>query len=62
LLGLTLAGLDLQAGTITISQQVLDLDNGLSIEPYTKNDRVRTLPLTPRLVGLLRIRLERHSP
>lgn len=58
LLGLTLAGLDLQAATITISQQVLDLDDGPSIEPYTKNDKVRTLPLTARLVALLRIRLE----
>ncbi len=58
LLGLTLAGLDLQAGAITVSQQVLDLDEGPSIEPYTKNDWVRTLPLTPRLVTLLRIRQE----
>jgi len=58
LLGLTLVGLDLQAATITVSQQVLDLDDGPSIEPYTKNDKVRTLPLTARLVALLRIRLE----
>lgn len=58
LLGLTLEGLDLQASTITVSQQVLDLDEGPSIEPYTKNDRVRTLPLTSRLVKLIRIRLE----
>jgi integrase len=58
LLGLTLEGLNLQAATITVSQQVLDLDDGPSIEPYTKNDKVRTLPLTPRLVRLLRIRLE----
>ncbi len=58
LLGLSLAGLDLQAATITISQQVLDLDDGPSIEPYTKNDKIRTLPLTGRLVALLRIRLE----
>lgn len=58
LLGLALDGLDLQAATITISQQVLDLDDGPSIEPYTKNDEVRTLPLTPRLVQLLRMRLE----
>jgi integrase len=58
LLGLTIEGVDIKAATITISQQVLDLDNGPSIEPYTKNDEVRTLPLTPRLVTLLRIRLE----
>jgi integrase len=58
LLGLTLVGLDLQAATITVSQQVLDLDDGPSIEPYTKNDKVRTLPLTARLVALCRIRLE----
>jgi integrase len=58
LLGLTLAGLDLKAMTITVSQQVLDLPGGPSIEPYTKNDKARTLPLTPRLVTLLRIRLE----
>jgi integrase len=57
LLGLTIAGLDLKAATITISQQVLDLDEGPSIEPYTKNDEARTLPVTPRLVALLKIRL-----
>jgi hypothetical protein len=38
LLGLTVAGIDFKAATITISQQVLDLDDGPSIEPYTKND------------------------
>lgn len=58
LLGLTIDGLDLKAATITINQQVLDLDDGPSIERYTKNDLVRTLPLTPRLIKLLRIRLE----
>lgn len=58
LLGLTLDGLDLQAATITIRQQVLDLESGTSIEPYTKNSQIRVLPLTPRLVGLLRIRIE----
>lgn len=58
LLGLALADLDLKAATITVSQQVLDLDNGPSIEPYTKNDKTRTLPLTPRLVTLLRFRIE----
>lgn len=58
LLGLTIEGIDLKAATITISQQVLDLDDGPSIEPYTKNDEIRTLPLTPRLVALVRIRLE----
>jgi integrase len=58
LLGLTTKGLDLQAATITISQQVLDIDGPPSIEPYTKNDLVRTLPLTPRLVRLLKIRVE----
>jgi integrase len=58
LLGLALAGLDLKAATITISQQVLDLPGGPSIEPYTKNDKVRALPLTPRLVALIKIRIE----
>lgn len=58
LLGLTVEGLDLTAAIITISQQVLDLDDGPSIEPYTKNDEARTLPLTPHLVALLTIRLE----
>jgi integrase len=58
LLGLALDGLDLQAATITISQQVLDLDDGVSIEPYTKNNRVRILPLTTRLVALIKVRLE----
>lgn len=58
LLGLTIAGVDLKAATITVSQQVLDLPGGPSIEPYTKNDKERTLPLTPRLVVLVKIRLE----
>jgi len=57
LLGLTIEGLDLKEATITIGQQVLNLDDGVSIEPYTKNDEPRTLPLTPRLVALLEIRL-----
>jgi|SRR4051812_19530362 integrase len=57
LLGLTIDGLNLGAATITISQQVLDLDEGPSIEPYTKNDEPRTLPLTARVVTLLEVRL-----
>ena len=57
LLGLTVEGFDLKAATITISQQVLDLDDGPAIEPYTKNDEARTLPLTPRLIALLKVRL-----
>jgi integrase len=57
LLGLTIDGIDRKAATITISQQVLDLDGGPSIEPYTKNDEARTLPLTPRLIALLEVRL-----
>jgi integrase len=57
LLGLALSGLDLKAGTITIAQQVLDVAGGPSIEPYTKNNRIRTLPLTPRLSTLIRVRL-----
>ena len=57
LLGLIIEGLDRMAATITISQQVLDLDGGPSIEPYTKNDEARTLPLTPRLLALLEVRL-----
>jgi len=58
LLGIAIEGVNLKTATITISQQVLDLDDGPSIEPYTKNGKARTLPLTPRLVALLRIRLE----
>jgi hypothetical protein len=44
LLGLPIAGVELKAATITISQQVLDLPGDPSIEPYTKNDKERTLP------------------
>jgi site-specific recombinase XerD len=58
LLGLPLAGLDLKAATNTVSQQVLDLPGSPLIEPYSKNDKERTLPLTPRLVTLIKIRLE----
>lgn len=58
LLGLEIAGLDLDRRTITIAQQVLDIDNRVSIERYTKNDRIRTLPLTPRQCAILRVRLE----
>jgi integrase len=36
---------------------VLDLDDGTSIEPYTKNDKARTLTLTPRIIALLKVRL-----
>lgn len=44
--------------TIDITQQVLDLDGGPSIEPYTKSDSgTRTLPLTPRLDEIIRARL-----
>jgi integrase len=58
LLGLEISGLDLDARTITIAQQVLDLDGKPSIERYTKNNRVRTLPLTARQCAILRARLE----
>ena len=57
LLGISIASIDLNAGTITISQQVLDLDGKPQIEPYTKNNRVRVLPLTSRLVTLVRGRM-----
>ncbi len=58
LLGLEIVGLDLDVSTITIAQQVLDLDGKPSIERYTKNNRVRTLPLTLRQCAILRARLE----
>ena len=57
LLGIPLANIDLDAGTLTISQQVLDIDGSTQIVPYTKNNRVRVLPLTPRLSGLVRGRM-----
>lgn len=58
LLGLEIAGLDLEVRTITVAQQVLDLDGGPSIERYTKSNRMRVLPLTPRQCALLALRLE----
>lgn len=66
-LGLRVDDLDLTAGTLTVARQVLDLPGGARIEDYTKNNKVRTLPLTPRLVELARIRLiqleaERDNP
>jgi integrase len=58
LLGLTIDGIDLDAASIAITQQVLDLDSRPSLEPYTKSGHsTRTLPLTAYLVRLLRIRL-----
>ena len=57
-LGIALNGIDLAAGTLTISQQVLDLAGKPSIERYTKNDTARTLPLSPRLIARVRERLE----
>lgn len=56
-LGIALGGIDLKAGTLAISQQVLDLAGKPSIEPYTKNNETRTLPLTPRLIARVRERL-----
>jgi integrase len=58
LLGIPINALDLQAGTITVRQQVLDLDHGPTIQLSTKNNLVRVLPLTPRLVEVLRVRLQ----
>lgn len=56
-LGLRIRDVDLDNATLTVAQQVLDLDGvGPSIEDYTKNNKVRTLPLTPWLVSLLRVR------
>lgn len=57
LLGLRIGDVDLKKATLTVAQQVLDLPGGPRIEDYTKNDKVRTLPLTARLVALLRVRL-----
>lgn len=57
LLGLTIQSVDLKAGTLTIAQQVQDLGGVPTILPFTKNNEVRTLPLTPRLVALVRRRM-----
>lgn len=56
-LGVALDNIDLQNATIQINQQVQDLDTGTKIVPYTKNDETRTLPLTPRLLALIRQRM-----
>lgn len=58
LLGLEIGQLDLEARTIVVTQQVLDIEGKPSLERYTKNDRVRTLPLTVRQCGILCFRLE----
>src|SRR6266508_56888 len=56
-LGIRIDGVHLDTATIDITQQVLDLDNRPSIETYTKSNKARTLPLTSRLVALVRVRL-----
>lgn len=55
-LGLRIGDVDLDAGILTVSRQVLDLDGKPRIEDYTKNNKQKLLPLTDWLVSLLRVR------
>lgn len=58
LLGLEIAGVDLEARTILVKQQVQSIDGPPEIAEFTKNNRWRTLPLTTRQCAILRARLE----
>jgi integrase len=58
LLGLEIAGLDLEARTIRVRQQVQSIDSPPTIYEFTKNNRVRVLPLTTRQCAIARQRLE----
>lgn len=58
LLGLEIAGLDLDKRTITVKQQVQSVDAPPAIVPFTKNNQTRTLPLTSRQCAIARARLE----
>lgn len=58
LLGLEISGIDLDKRTITVRQQVQSIDGPPSIAPFTKNNQVRTLPLTTRQCAIARARLE----
>lgn len=59
LLGLRTKDVDLRAGTITVEQTAVALDGGkMDFDtPKSENAR-RTLPLTPRLIAVLRQRFE----
>lgn len=57
LLGLEIAGLDLEARTIKVRQQVQSIDAPPAIYEFTKNNRIRTLPLTARQCEIARQRL-----
>jgi integrase len=57
-LGIRESDLDLVAGTLHLEQTVLQADNKVHIGGI-KNDTPRTVPLTPRLVAMLRTRLTR---
>lgn len=56
-LGLRIGDVDLDAATLTVSRQVLDLDGKPRIEDYTKNNKQKVLPLTAWMVALLRTRM-----
>lgn len=60
LLGIRVTDIDLQAGTITIAQQAVELAGSkMVIEGTTKTGSgKRTLPLSPRLIHVLQRRLE----
>jgi integrase len=58
LLGLEIVGLDLEAKTIRVRQQVQSIDSAPAIYEFTKNNRIRTLPLTDRQCSIARQRLE----
>lgn len=59
LLGLRIADIDVRARTLTITQNAVELEGGrMELDtPKSKNAR-RTLPLSDRLIALLRRRLE----
>jgi len=58
LLGLEIDGIDLDARIIRMRQQVQSIDGPPEIAQFTKNNRTRTLPLTPRQCAIARDRLE----
>lgn len=59
LLGIRIVDLDLQAGTLRIAQNAVELENGsMTIDTPKSENAKRLLPLSPRLVALLRQRLE----
>ena len=57
LLGLEITGLDLEARTIRVRQQVQSIDAAPAIYEFTKNNRTRILPLTTRQCEIAHQRL-----